>query len=141
MKQIYIGIDPDVTKSGVAVFTDKKLSLYNKDYFELFDFLANFTINDWKLLVVIEKGQANKHLFNAIGNKNVANNISMNIGRNFEATNIIEKFCKRHSINYEFYVPKMQKLNQIQIQKLFPYIEKSNEEQRDAIRCILRYIL
>lgn len=154
---IYVGIDPDVEKSGIAIFQQNRLTLSNMDYFPLFEYLRNLQqsciVNATKLIVVIEKGQENKHLFKANNyykNSNLPHNAKLNgafnvakdTGRNFEATDIIEKFCIFNSISYEFFVPNKQtpEISKEKFKLLFPYIKQSNDNTRDAVRCIIRKI-
>ena len=144
---IYIGIDPDTEKSGVAYFNKdaKETCLYNLNYMDLFDYLAVFSnFTSTSVLVVIEKGEQNKAIFNAhkAKNKQVAAKIGVSVGRNFEATNIIEQFCIYLELDYEFYKPNFKKIDNKFVQQQFNVnLKRTNEEQRDALRCIMKYIL
>lgn len=145
---IYIGIDPDVEKSGVAIWSKGVTSLHNFDYMQLFESLQNFQKHKEKysILVVIEKGETNKAIFNAnkAVNKRVAAKIGVSVGRNFEATNVIEQFCKYLELDYIFFVPNKAtpKFNNKFVQDNFDLnTKRTNEEQRDALRCIMKYIL
>ncbi len=150
---IYIGIDPDTEKSGMAIWSEGVLSLHNFDYMKLFESLQNFSKHrdTYNITVVIEKGELNKAIFKAskpspkVKNKIAhAAKIGSSVGRNFEATNIIEQFCKYLELDYEFFVPNKNtpKLSNKIVQAGFDLnTKRTNEEQRDALRCIMKYIL
>lgn len=139
--EILIGIDPDVDKSGVALSFNGKLTLLNLTFFDLYDYLKNCQSLFKSFLVVIEKGESNKALFNSKGKKSVASTIGMKTGRNFEVTNKIAEMCEYLKIDYEFYVPTSQKLSHDYLNKIVELPKRTNEEQRDAVRCILKYLL
>jgi hypothetical protein len=150
---IYIGIDPDTEKSGVAQRVsscpEEGVQLMNYTYMELFDYLKTIKKISTKdlhegVLVVIEKGEQNKAIFNAhkAKNKQIAAKIGVSVGRNFECTNIIEQFCKYLELDYEFYKPSFKKFDNKFAQQQFNLnVKRTNEEQRDALRCIMKYIL
>lgn len=144
---IYIGIDPDTDKSGIAIYSEGITTLHNFGYMQLFEILKKYATLSKKhrITIVIEKGELNKAIFNAnrAVNKQVAAKIGTSVGRNFEATNIIEQFCIYHNLDYEFFVPNKHtpKLNNKFIQQNFEVnVKRTNEEQRDALRCIIKYI-
>lgn len=144
---VYVGIDPDTEKSGVAYFhkDSKNVELHNFTYMELYNYLDwLLEITNEKVKIIIEKGEKNKAIFNAnkAVNKRVAAKIGVSVGRNFEAANIIEQFCKYLGLDYEFYTPTFKKLDNKFVQKQFNLKQtRTNEEQRDALRCIMKYIL
>jgi len=142
---IYIGIDPDTEESGLAIWSEGILTLHNFNYMKLFESLKNYSNHKekYKITVVIEKGENNKAIFNAnkAKNKRIAAKIGVSVGRNFEATNIIEQFCKYLELDYEFYKPTSKKWNNQFCQMAFNMPKKtSNQEQRDALRCLIKYI-
>ncbi len=141
--KIYIGIDPDVENSGIAILDKKskiKLQFKILDYFELFDYLIQLN-NKHDILVVIEKGELNKAIFTAHKSKTkaIASKIGSSVGRNFEATNIIIKFCEYVNINYKIYVPKSKKFDAKFVKQAFGYAGQTNQDKRDALRCIAGY--
>ena len=150
---IYIGIDPDTEKSGMAIFSEGITSLHNFGYMKLFESLQNLAKHKdkYSITVVIEKGELNKAIFTASKPRFKVKNITAysakrgaDIGRNFEATNIIEKFCIYLNLDYEFFVPNKAtpKFNNNFVQSNFDVnVKRTNEEQRDALRCIMKYIL
>jgi len=150
--KIYVGIDPDVENSGIAILDkNSKIKLQFKilDYFELFDYLRQLN-NKHDILVVIEKGELNKTLFKAeaVYRNTKGNNtkklkfglkVASRTGRNFEATNIIIKFCEYVNINYKIYVPKSKKFDAKFVKQAFGYAGQTNQDKRDALRCIAGY--
>lgn len=138
--EIIIGIDPDVDKSGIAILHNGKLAVVNWRYFEIFE---NLKVIDHNIvLVVIEKGQENKAMFNAKRKPpKIAAAIGMKTGRNFEVTNKIAEMCEFLNVDHEFYKPTSAKLSHDYLSKIVDLPKRTNEEQRDAVRCILRYIL
>ncbi len=157
---IIIGIDPDTSKSGVGVMqtfdasnAKKIIDLKNLDYFELFDYLTDISsMHDNNVLVVVEKGEDNKHLFNAEATYHKTNGnakqkrfaafqTAAKTGKNFQVSDMIIQFCKRNKIKYETYVPKIPKWNHKFVKALFNLKQKTtNQEQRDALRCIAKKI-
>lgn len=138
---IKIGIDPDTDKSGVAVMKDNEvIKLEMIEFYDLLEFLSDLKYKYDKYIVIIEKGEDNKALFNANKepNKLKANRIAMNTGRNFETSILLIKHCKRHQIPHKTYAPRTPKMNHQYVSKLVKNMPKrSNEEKRDAIRCCL----
>lgn len=61
--RVYIGIDPDIDKSGVAYYEGltKRYKLMNLTFFDLLDYLDELKHEaDGNLMVVIEGGWLNK---------------------------------------------------------------------------------
>ena len=139
-KNIYIGIDPDNNKSGIAFYNTeiKELILLNLDFFELIQYLKN--IYNKNVLIIIEKGELNKFMFTAQNKKkSVALKIATGVGKNFAITDLLIEFCKLNNFDYKIYVPKGKKFKSEFMQKNFG-IKRSNQETRDAVRCILQYL-
>ena len=99
----YIGIDPDVDKSGVAFLNGNHLELNNLTFFDLFDYLINHKKEFENLQVYIECGflnGGNRHLKLA-SSHSLNSKIGERIGANHEtAKKIIE-------INYSNYNVKI----------------------------------
>ena len=87
--KIYVGIDPDVSKSGVAVWDvlKKNLELDNLKFFDLFQNLV-YLKNSYgtRLIVVIEAGWLNKSNWHAVkgGNSSINAQIGQRTGANHE---------------------------------------------------------
>ena len=151
MKKVIIGIDPDTEKNGIAIYKNNEIELLCLDLFAMFDMINKINIENYGIYVVIEKGQNNKALFNAIsaGTKakgaiaskmRITANVASKIGRNFELTNIIEKWCIYMGIDYSFYTPQGAKYTHKQVKEAFKITKQTNPEKRDALRCISQFI-
>jgi len=70
----------------------------------------------------------------------VVANVASKTGRNFEITNIIEKWCKYMNIDYAFYTPKGAKYTHNQVKERYKIEGRTNPEKRDALRCIAQFI-
>jgi len=139
---LYIGIDPDIDNSGVATYSNesKEILLNNLNLPELIKYIKCLRNND--ILVVIEKGEENKSIFHVAKNKTVASKIGVNVGKNFAVTKIIADFMKHYNIDFEYFVPnkKTPKLNHATVKAMFDIkTKRTNQEQRDALRCIVKY--
>lgn len=142
---IYIGIDPDTDKSGVAIYCGihKKIELYNLELPQLIEKIKNYEkISKQEILVVIEKGENNKSIFHTSKTKAIAGAIGVKVGKNFQVTSEIEKFMIYLGIRYEFFTPNKHtpKWNHKFAKSMFGFDgDRSNQEQRDALRCIAKY--
>src|SRR5690606_38758112 len=107
---IYIGIDPDVDKSGYAVLDSKtkELDLYNYSFWEIIEDLKSYLI---PITVIIEAGWLHKKS-NWHGQKNVytAAKIGKNVGAN-------------HQVG---------KLSHKEFKAITGYKKRTNQDQRDA---------
>ena len=104
--KVTIGIDPDVDKSGMAIFNyeDSQLHLYQYDLPDLFQQLLNQHFksqkNDYRLLIRLESG----HKVARTWQKRTVGTIK-NVGRNLEIGSQIEKFLVKYNIPYELVNP------------------------------------
>lgn len=134
MDKTVVGIDPDIDKSGVALIKDKKVTLLNLTFFELFDF---FNKED-PSLVIVEAGWLNKGNWHTKDKGSAAINakIGNNTGRNHETGRKIVEMLEYLKIPCLEKKPTQSKLNA----KLFGMITKiktkTNQEQRDAYMLI-----
>lgn len=138
MKKIFVGIDPDCEKSGVAYYETwtRMLEMSNLSFFQLFDYLvwckAN-AINDVEFIVVIEGGWLNKSNWHAIkGSAAVNANIGQRVGANHETGKKIVEMCQYLQINYEIVKPTRAKINAETFRHITGTIGRTNQEQRDA---------
>jgi len=134
---IFIGIDPDVDKNGVAWYdsNNKELELTNLTFFELFDFLSEQTLKENKIKVIIEAGWLNKSNWHKVtkGTSNINTQIGQRTGANHEVGKKIVEMCKYLELPFETIKPTKRKLNHKQFQQITKIIEKrTNQEQRDA---------
>jgi hypothetical protein len=145
---ILIGIDPDIEKSGMALWNtdNKQLSLFNLSFFELFDFFKQNTVDK----VIIEAGWLNektnwhKGYYNKSKNQFMQNSVAVNeriskhTGANHEIGKKIAEMCTYLNIKYELVVPKSSKIKTEYFQKITG-IKKSNQEQRDAAMLVFGF--
>ena len=143
--QNFIGIDPDIEKSGVAFYNSEsgKIELTNLTYFQLFDYLKFCKPINEPFLVMIEKGEENKALFSARNSKSksISASIGMRTGKNFEVTHKIIEMCEYLDIDYNIYVPKTAKWNAKFVKGAYGIIGRTNQDNRDALRCISQFII
>jgi hypothetical protein len=135
MKDIYIGIDPDIERSGVAILDahNKMLVLKNLTFWQLYDFLHN---NSERILVVrIEAGwlnhKSNWHTCSG-QSKTAGEKIARNVGMNHATGILICQMCVFLEILYEEVRPTSHKVDAKLFKSITKYEDKTNQEQRDA---------
>lgn len=136
MNKIYVGIDPDVDKSGFAIWKDKELAIKKLRFFEIFDELSSIqkTFLTYDLVVVIEAGWLNKksNWHNENSNTRMASKVGINTGANHETGRKLVEMCEYLSIPYHLVVPKSSKVDAITFEKLTKYHKRINQDMRDA---------
>jgi hypothetical protein len=126
-----IGIDPDLKTNGVSILENNNIELLTLNFFKLQEFL--FENKSEIKLVVIEKGEINKVIFNAKGKSaNVGLRIAQNVGQNFAITTLIAEYCENLKIKFEFFVPNKHtpKFNHQFLKSVGIKKNKSNQEER-----------
>lgn len=145
---IYIGIDPDVDKNGVATLTisNRQLDIKNRTFPETIAYLQQASYeaqtSGWGFKIIIEAGwmnHGNYHLRMTDGRQaSAAKGVSQ--GRNEQTSRLLGEMCEYHGMPYEFKrpLPKTWKgkdrkitheeLEQVTNQKL----KRTNQEGRDA---------
>ena len=134
-EKMFIGIDPDTKKSGVAFFLkNDRLELNNLTFFELYSTLVDFQTNfKFKIIVIIDAGWLNKSNFHVTGtNKKVNGKIGERVGANHEVGKKIAEMCEHLGIEYKLNKPTNSKVNAEKFKKLTGYKNKTNQDQRDA---------
>lgn len=131
---MYIGIDPDITKNGVAIWNKetKVLDLYNMTFVEL---QKTLELNKWKInKVIISAGWLNKSNFHASNkfNKSVNSIIGERVGANHQVGKLIAEYCTYYNIPFELSKPTQKKLNKEAFAKITKYKGRTNQEMRDA---------
>lgn len=132
---IYIGIDPDVDKSGYGVYcTDqKKIIDYGlKNMFTLVDFIRNYKTES--LHVIIEAGFLNKKSnYHTTKNqsKEVGEKIANSVGRNHQVSRMIGEAMDHYNVSYSFSKPAEKKVTPF-LFKVYTGIEVKNQEIIDA---------
>ena len=132
---IYIGIDPDVDKSGVAKYnteTKKIEGIELLSFFDLLDFLKYYRSTSVK--VIIEGGHLNKvaNFHNRPGQtKKVGETIAKSVGRNHQTGILIGEMCSYLDIDFEFCRPAEKKFSS-SVFRMMTGIEVKNQEKIDA---------
>ena len=135
---IYIGIDPDVYKSGVAYYVSetKVLELSNLSFFNLYDYLKFVKENQGgnNLTVVIEAGWLNKSNWHKVadGGSSINAKIGQRTGANHEVGKKIVEMCYYLDVKYMLVRPTKSKIRHEYFKKLTGIIGSTNQEQRDA---------
>ena len=147
----YIGIDPDVTLSGVAFLETKtkKLEVSALSFFQLFGYLKNvFTARDESkqtIQIVIESGWENKSNWHLVpGQKSsVSALIGSKVGANHQIGKLIVEMCEYLELDYKLIRPTTQKWNKSFCEKvtkidlsIIPGVNR--QECIDAIKLIWR---
>lgn len=127
-----IGIDPDIDKSGFAIWKDNELFLYCMEFAKIQEFLLD---NKDKIRkVVISAGWLNKTNFHAKSNfnKSVNSIIGERVGANHQVGKLIAQYCKHYNIVCELSKPRAKKLNAETFKNITKVEKRTNQEQRDA---------
>jgi short-subunit dehydrogenase len=138
-EKILIGIDPDVTKSGVAFKTKKEIRLSNLYFFELFEALARLRKeNDKdKIQVFVECGYLNKGNWHKTQGSNSLNaQIGQRTGANHEVAKKIVEMCEYLDIESIPVKPTKSKVNADFFRQITKIETRTNQEQRDALMLI-----
>lgn len=135
--KVYVGIDPDVSKSGFAIWDvlKKNLELDNLKFFDLFQNLV-YLKNRYgeRVVVIIEAGWLNKSNWHAVkgGNSSINAQIGQRTGANHEVSKKIAEMCDYLGLPYELVKPTKSKVNAEYFKKVTGVIGRTNQEQRDA---------
>jgi len=138
-EKILIGIDPDVTKSGVAFKTKKEIRLSNLHFFELFEALARLRKeNDKdKIQVFVECGFLNKSNWHTTNGSNAVNaQIGQRTGANHEVAKKIVEMCQYLELPYVEVRPTKSKVNDAFFKQITKITQRTNQEQRDSYMLI-----
>ena len=151
--KIFLGIDPDCEKSGVAIYfkAEKGLSLYNMGFFELYDFLQAWqkriaSTGEDMPKIFIEAGWMNKPIWHEYhygkNGKLVKNSaavhatIAKKTGANHETGRKIVEMCEYLKLDYVLIRPTETKTDATLFKKITGYKKQTNPEQRDAAMLI-----
>ena len=138
-KTIYIGIDPDITASGVAVYDkdDNYLELRTLPFWELIDELKSYLV---PIHVVIEAGHLiKKSNWHGAANNYTAARIGKNVGSNHQIGKLLQEYCEKHDISHELVKP-LGKVNQEVFNGIWERKGRTNQEVRDAAMLIYKYV-
>ena len=140
-QNIYIGIDPDTFKSGVAIIDiTGKLTLHLFRFFELFDHLRLYSVAPYKTTVYIEAGWLNqKSNWHKQGSgERFVSKIAKNTGANHESGRKIVEMCDYLGLKYELIKPKRSKVD-AKFFEAITGIKRTNQECRDAAMLIIQF--
>lgn len=135
---IYIGIDPDIDKNGVAVYDtqDNSLDLRNLSFWDLIDEIESYLV---PITLIIESG----HLI-SISNwhgaktKSTAAKIGKNVGANHQVGRLLIEYCEHKGIEYKAVEPKG-KIRAEMFNRIWGISKRTNQEQRDSAMLLLPY--
>lgn len=139
---LYIGIDPDVDKSGVATWNGKALTIDLMRFFDLYEFMQGYSpsYQDGRGVFVrieagwLNKGMYNRHEMDAAAIR-VGRRIAKNTGENHQVGKKIAEMCEYLNIKYELIKPVTRKWTPEQF-KLYTGMETKNQEMIDAAALI-----
>lgn len=136
---IYIGIDPDVSKSGFAVWNTetKKFEVVTAmPFFDLLDELITYSTN---CHVILEAGWLNKKSnYHFSKSHAIGQRIAKNVGSNHQVGKLIEEYLKRLSMPYTLQQPKRSKTTADEFLSITG-VKVKNQDTIDA--CMLVYAL
>ena len=137
-QKLFIGIDPDVEKSGVAFKNGNLIELSNLTFFQLYDYLSFYKERELKPIVYIECGYLNKSNWHKKSNSNASVNskIGERTGANFETAKKIVEMCDYLSLYYVKIKPTKSKTDSKLFKKITGIDKRTNQEQRDAYMLI-----
>lgn len=143
----YIGIDPDVEKSGVAFleYSTRKLEVSNMTFPALLDYLRfvkdESIKNNQSVIVIIEAGylnHSNWHLKNS-DTKRVASAKGNSTGRNHEIARKLVEMCRHYGLEVEEQRPlkkcwsgKDGKITHEELASFTGLMGKTNQDARDS---------
>lgn len=134
MGKLIIGIDPDITASGVAVSVGGQIS--KLWCLNLFDLVEYFKANKEGIkCVYLEAGWLiKKSSWHESKNKNTAEKVAYKVGHNHQIGMCIEHFLINLGIKYRLIKPTQKKLNHADfcIYSKWDKAIPTNQEKRDA---------
>ena len=139
-----IGVDPDLTGSGVAVMVNGEItSLHTMPFFDLLDFIDNHQ----QAIFSVENVNANKALYATHNGKGarVREKIAQNVGQVKAVGRLIAEYLDRNKCVYELVtplkgLPKQAKTDATLFNKLTGWEGRSNADNRDAAMLLFRYM-
>jgi hypothetical protein len=138
---IIIGVDPDVSRSGVAMKYNGEITVGLMKFFELYDYLIGF--KGHKVLVRIDAGWLNKpaNFRKMIKDDKtgewvpmpdyIKERIASKVGRNEQTGKLIEEMCNHLGLECQLVKPDKSKWSP-ELFKQATSIETRNQEEIDA---------
>jgi hypothetical protein len=131
-----IGIDPDISKNGIAwIYDANQLDISNMSFVDVMTFIQlNKPIIK---CVYLEAGWLNKKAnWHNARNVCIAASIGRKVGENHATGKLLQQNIEAVGVKVELVKPTSKKLNQLEFQKLTKFPTRTNQEQRDAAMLI-----
>lgn len=137
---IYVGIDPDVEKSGFAIWdTSRKrfLNITELNFFDTLETLLKLKPNK----IIIEAGfLIPKKNWHKADSKGSSDTIAYQVGRNQQIAYLLGEFCERNKLNYQFVPPKGKLTKEIFKQYTgIQFKHNSDQDKIDAAMLVFGY--
>ncbi len=139
MAELIVGIDPDVEKSGVAIWCYGWVRIEVLSFFDLYDRLPQYK-KDYDLKVIIEASWLNKKVNYHGGKGGAGQKIAYHVGMNHAVGKLINEMCESLKIETILVRPTKKKLDQHQFNEVTGIQGRTNPEKRDAAMLVWRYI-
>lgn len=138
MKILYLGIDPDTDKSGIAIWDaqeKKLLECRSVNFFEVLHLLD--VVKDQKGMAHIECGWLNKKSnFHKAQGANVREKIAKNVGACETISRLFIQYCDLHNIRYRAIKPSRSKEQNNALFRLAKWPHRVNQDVRDAVALV-----
>lgn len=144
-----IAIDPDVTKSGVAVMDieSRKIDTLSLSFPELMDYLSNIPIQETETTVIaVEAGWLNKPNWHFAKSIAIAGSIGNDVGRNHETGRKIVEMCEHLELSVSLVKPLVKrwkganrKITHRELESVLKGLKmtlekkRTNQDERDSI--------
>lgn len=144
-----IAVDPDVTKSGVAVMDieSRKIDTLSLSFPELMDYLSNIPIQETETTVIaVEAGWLNKPNWHFAKSIAIAGSIGNDVGRNHETGRKIVEMCEHIGLSVSLVKPLVKrwkgsnkKITHSELESVLKGLKMSlakkrtNQDERDSI--------
>lgn len=136
--KLYLGVDPDSTKSGIALWdaSEKKLlECKSVNFFEVLHLLD--IIKDQKGIAHIEAGWLNKKSnFHSAQGSSVREKIAKNVGHCEMVSKLLIEYCDLHNIRYRTIKPTRSKEQNNYIFKQSGWTGRTSQDVRDAVALV-----
>jgi hypothetical protein len=136
---LYMGIDPDVDKSGVAIWDSSANKLTDLKCLDFFDTIIMINhIGKCRGQVIIEGGWLNMiSNFHDKKGASIRERIAKNVGENHAIGKLFEMYCKKYSVRYLVVKPERSKELTNLIFRNTKWSGTSNQEMRDAAGLVI----
>ncbi len=146
--KLRIGIDPDLSKSGVAVIKHNRfnkqevVALSTAPFFTVLNAMKSFS-EIYGAEIVLEAGWLNKKSNYHVANKKgvaysavISGRIGKNVGENHAVGKLMEEWCVINKIAHKLYVPKRgsKKWDAKLFKQITKFDARTSSETRDATR-------